>query len=66
MSKPCDKSKDQVRVRKHRNLVAKNNNHKGGYHSPSKYNRTNKYESDWARALSMVNFNIDDIHYLEG
>ena len=53
-------------MRKHRNLVAKNNSHKGGYHSPSKYNRTNKYESDWARAVSMVNFNIDDIHYLEG
>ena len=66
MSKPCSKSKDQVRVRKHRNLVAKNNSHHGGYHSPSKYNRTNKYESDWARAVSMVNFNIDDMHYLEG
>ena len=81
MSKPCSKSKDQVRVRKHRNLVAKNNSHKGGYHSPSKYTRRRKYlpaylhsgrpvegkfESDWARAVSMVNFNIDDIHYLEG
>ena len=66
MSKPCSKSKDQVRVRKQRNLVAKNNSHKGGYHSPSKYTRTNKYESDWARGLSVVNFNIDDMHYLEG
>ena len=66
MSKPCSKSKDQVRVRKQRNLVAKNNSHKGGYHSPSKYTRTNKYESDWARGLSVVNFNLDDVHYLEG
>ena len=53
-------------MRKQRNLVAKNNSHKGGYHSPSKYTRTNKYESDWARGLSVVNFNLDDVHYLEG
>ena len=66
MSKPCSKTKDQVRLRKNRNLVAKNNSHHGGYHSPSKYTRTNKYESDWARAMSVVNFNIDDMHYLEG
>ena len=64
MSKPCSKSKDQVRLRKNRNLVAKNDSH--GYNSPSKYTRTNKYESDWARGLSVVNYNIDDMHYLEG
>ena len=39
MSKPCDKSKDQVRFRRERNLVAKNNYHKGGYHTPPKYER---------------------------
>ena len=81
MSKPCSKSKDQVRVRKNRNLVAKNNSHHGGYHSPSKYTRRRKYlpaylgpgrpandrfETDWARAMTMVNFNLDDVHYLEG
>ena len=39
MSKVSDKSKDQVRSRRERNLVAKNNKHKGGYHTSSKYNR---------------------------
>ena len=66
MSKPCSKSKDQVRVRKNRNLVAKNNSHHGGYHSPSKYSRSHKYEADWSRAMTMLDFNLDDVHYLEG
>ena len=39
MSKVSDKSKDQVRSRRERNLVAKNNKHKGGYQTSSKYNR---------------------------
>ena len=37
--KPRSKSKDQVRVKRQRNLVAKNNKHKGGYHTPKKYVR---------------------------
>jgi hypothetical protein len=39
MSKPCDKTKAEVRFRRERNLVAKNNKHQGGYHSPVKYVR---------------------------
>ena len=39
MSKPCDKSKEQVRFRRERNLVAKNNYHKGGYHTPGRFER---------------------------
>ena len=31
--------KDARRNRRQRNLVAKNNRHKGGYHTPSKYVR---------------------------
>ena len=42
MSKPCDKSKEQVRFRRERNLVAKNNYHKGGYHAPGKFERKRK------------------------
>ena len=42
MSKPSDKSKDQVRFRRERNLVAKNNYHKGGYHAPGKVERKRK------------------------
>ena len=42
MSKPSDKSKEQVRFRRERNLVAKNNYHKGGYHTPGKYERKRK------------------------
>jgi len=49
MSKPSSKSKDQVRSRRQRNLVAKNNRHKGGYHTPDKYNRsgTKHIDRDW-------------------
>ena len=42
MSKPTDKSKEQVRFRRERNLVAKNNYHKGGYHAPGKFERKRK------------------------
>ena len=45
MSKPTDKSKDQVRSRRQRNLVAKYNPHKGGYHTTDKYTRP-RY-NDW-------------------
>jgi len=47
MSKPTDKSKDQVRIRRQRNLVAKDNRHKGGYHSANKYERLRR--SYWSR-----------------
>ena len=43
--KPRSKSKDQVRVKRQRNLVAKNNKHKGGYHTPKGYRRLP--DSDW-------------------
>ena len=42
MSKPCDKTKAEVRFRKERNLVAKHNNHKGGYHTLDKFERQRK------------------------
>ena len=42
MSKPSDKSKEQVRFRRERNLVAKNNKHRGGYHTLGKYERRSK------------------------
>jgi len=44
--KPCDKSKEQVRTRRLRNLVAKNNTHKGGYHSSKKYVRRKYTQGD--------------------
>ena len=42
MSKPSDKTKAEVRFRRERNLVAKNNYHKGGYHTPGKFERKRK------------------------
>ena len=39
MSKPSSKTKDDVRSRRQRNLVAKNNRNKGGYHTSNKYER---------------------------
>ena len=42
MSKPTDKTKAEVRFRRERNLVAKNNYHKGGYHTPGKFERKRK------------------------
>ena len=54
MSKPSNKTKDEVKARRQRNLVAKHNPHKGGYHTSNKYDRRprNDYEylvSDWER-----------------
>ena len=49
MSKPSDKSKEQVRFRRERNLVAKNNYHKGGYHSLSKFERKQKLSPSMGR-----------------
>ena len=42
MAKPTDKTKEQVRFRRERNLVAKNNKHRGGYHTLSKFERQRK------------------------
>ena len=63
MSKPSSKSKDQVRARRQRNLVAKNNRHRGGYHTPDKYDRR-PYRSDWERLtdLEMEYGDIDELH----
>ena len=38
--------KELVRFRRDRNLVAKNNKHKGGYHTPSKFERKRKLVTD--------------------
>ena len=38
--------KGKVRHRRQRNLVAKNNKHKGGYHSPAKFDRPRKLVID--------------------
>lgn len=35
------------RVRARRNFVAKNDYHKGGFHTPAKYSRRRKYRNDW-------------------
>lgn len=43
--KPRDKTKEQIRRQRQRNLVAKNNKHKGGYHTSKKYHRP--LNSDW-------------------
>jgi hypothetical protein len=46
--KQCDKSKDQIRNKRQRNLVHKNNKHKGGAHTPNKYERRQKHrEQEW-------------------
>ena len=63
MSKPSSKTKDDVRSRRQRNLVAKHNPHKGGYHTSDKYDRR-PFRSDWER---MTNFemeygDIDELH----
>ena len=42
MAKPTDKTKEQVRFRRERNLVAKNNKHRGGYHTLGKSERRSK------------------------
>ena len=63
MSKPSSKSKDQVRSRRQRNLVAKYNPHKGGYHTSDKYDRI-AYRKDWERMtdLEMEYGDIDELH----
>jgi hypothetical protein len=40
-------AKDKRSCRLHRNLVSKQDSNKGGYHSPGKYNRLNKYLLDY-------------------
>ncbi len=52
MSKPTDKSKDQVRIRRQRNLVAKDNRHKGGYHTPDRYERRG-WRDDFERLANL-------------
>jgi len=42
MAKPTDKTKEQVRFRRERNFVAKNNKHRGGYHTLSRFERRPK------------------------
>ena len=63
MSKPSSKSKDQVRSRRQRNLVAKSNRHRGGDHTPDKYDRR-PFRSDWERMtdLEMEYGDIDELH----
>ena len=63
MSKPSSKSKDEVRSRRQRNLVAKHNPHKGGYHTSDKYDRR-PFRSDWERMtdLEMEYGDIDELH----
>ena len=39
--------KDKVRHRRNRNLVAKNNKHKGGYHTPDRFERKRKLTIDY-------------------
>jgi len=60
MSKPTDKSKDQVRIRRQRNLVAKDNRHKGGYHSADKYER--RHYNDWERLSDLEAEYNDELH----
>ena len=63
MSKPSSKTKDEVRSRRQRNLVAKHNPHKGGYHTSDKYDRR-PFRSDWERMtdLEMEYGDIDELH----
>ena len=52
MSKPSNKTKDEVKARRQRNLVAKHNPHKGGYHTSDKYDRR-PFRSDWERMTDL-------------
>ena len=63
MSKPSNKTKDEVKARRQRNLVAKHNPHKGGYHTSDKYDRR-PFRSDWERMtdLEMEYGDIDELH----
>ena len=67
MSKPTDKSKEQVRNRRQRNLVAKDNRHKGGYHTSDKYDRRPRNDygylvSDWERMTDLEMEYGDELH----
>ena len=47
--KPCLKSKDEIRTKRQRNLVAKQNRHKGGAHTSNKYERRLKHKGqEWS------------------
>ena len=63
MSKPSSKTKDEVRSRRQRNLVAKHNPDKGGYHTPNRYERRG-WRDDWERItdLEMEYGDIDELH----
>ena len=63
MSKPSNKTKDEVKARRQRNLVAKHNPHKGGYHTSDKYDRRG-WRDDWERItdLEMEYGDIDELH----
>ena len=39
--------KEGRRYRRERNMVAKNNKHKGGYHTPAKFDRKRKLVSEY-------------------
>ena len=41
--KPTKETKDAVRYRRQRNLVAKNNKHRSAFHTSKKWTRTSKY-----------------------
>ena len=46
--KPCDKSKDEIRAKRQRNLVHKQSKHRGEYHTSDKYERRQKHkEQEW-------------------
>ena len=67
MSKPTNKSKEQVRNRRQRNLVAKDNRHKGGYHTSDKYDRRPRNDygylvSDWERMTDLEMEYGDELH----
>ena len=63
MSKPSSKTKDEVRSRRQRNLVAKHNPHKGGYHTSDKYDRR-PYRTDMYSNLSDLEMEYGDIDEL--
>jgi len=45
-------NKELVRNRRARNLVAKNNKHKGGFHTPKKYTRP--VAADWCYVEDLI------------
>ena len=61
MSKPSSKTKDDVRSRRQRNLVAKHNPHKGGYHTPNRYERRG-WRDDWERMTDLEMEYGDELH----